>query len=112
MMRSKESKPMIQASWKETLVAILASASMAWGQQALSPYAPNVVPVERVMTVQEDGKSPQQCKILKTEKQADGSVVHQVQNLATGEITSISEGGAGRSSFFGQKKTPMTTTAP
>src|SRR2546428_511452 len=89
---------MVRSYWKRTLVTSLAWAGLAWGQQPVSspPKAPTSAPAEqseRTLTVQETGKAPLKCKILKTWRTTTGATAHQVQALATGEMITIVETG-------------------
>src|SRR5262245_25263188 len=97
---------MVRSYWKRTLVTSLTWAGLAWGQQpaatpahapaAAPPQQPPAAPAEqteRTLTVQEIGKSPQKCKILRTWRTSDGATAHQVQAIATGEMITIVETG-------------------
>lgn len=84
---------MVRAKWTGTLVAALAWAGMTWGQSA--PMSPSAAagPSQCTITVQEQGKPAQKCKVLKAWKQADGKMAYQVQSLDTGEMMTIAESG-------------------
>jgi HEAT repeats len=88
---------MARSLWKKTLVASLAWASLALGQQPFAPAPPAAATPagtpERTLTVQEPGKPAQKCAILKTWKTAEGTTAYQVKVLATGEMMTIVESG-------------------
>lgn len=98
---------MVRSFWMGTPVAALALAAAAWGQtplrlpaaapqnttQAPAPVRP-AQPGERFITVQELNRPAQQCRIVRTWVQADGSQAHQVQAVDTGEMMTIVESGA------------------
>src|SRR5262249_50106161 len=89
---------MVRSYWKRTLASTLACAGLAFGQQPAVPPAP-IPPAapadqtERTMTVQEMGKPPLKCKILKTWKTAEGTNAYQVQALTTAEMITVVENG-------------------
>lgn len=64
---------------------------LAWtglaGAQSVPPGT--AAPRERYMTVREEGKPPQRCKLLKTWHEADGSTAYQVQAVDSGELITI-----------------------
>src|SRR5206468_3092837 len=76
--RGKETGPMV-AKWTLTVAAALAWAGLAWGQQPA--FAPTTLECPRVITVQELGKKPQRCRVLKTWREADGMVAFEVQAI-------------------------------
>lgn len=107
---------MVRSGWKKTLVVALSWSSLAWGQ---SPQLPAVAPAnnteeirlvptstaepikpipansnERIITVQEPGKPPQQCRILREWRLNDGNLAREVQALDTGEIMTIVDSGS------------------
>jgi hypothetical protein len=92
---AKETSLMVRSIWKKTLVASLAWAGLALGQQPFIPAQPvTATPApERTLTVQEPGKPAQKCAILKTWKTAEGSTAYQVKVLTTGEMMTIVENG-------------------
>lgn len=67
---------MVRSIWKRTLVASLAWAGLAWAQQP-TPSMP--ADTQAIITVQEQGKLAQKCKILKTWKTPEGSTAYQVR---------------------------------
>jgi HEAT repeats len=90
---------MVRSYWKRTLVSSLAWAGLAFGQQPAGPPAPTPAaapanPTERTLTVQEMGKPPTKCRVVKTWKTPDGATAHQVQALSTGEMLTVVENGA------------------
>jgi hypothetical protein len=88
---------MVGTKWRETLVAALMSAGMAWGQQEAVPPAAKGQTSDSVMTLQEPGKPDQKVKILKTYRTADGKTAYDVQDLTTGAKGTITETGSGPS---------------
>lgn len=108
---------MDRSGWKKSLVVALSWGGLAWGQ---SPQLPAIVqpsvpeqikPVpagsvadpikpiaansnERIITVQEPGKPPQQCRVLREWKMNDGNWAKEVQALDTGEIMTIVDAGS------------------
>src|SRR5579871_4952401 len=59
---------------------------LAWTGLALAQTAP---PSERFITVREEGKSPQRCKLVKQWHEANGVPAFQVQAVDSGEIMTI-----------------------
>lgn len=114
---------MVRSFWMGPPVVALTLAAAAWGQPPTVPYdstrgrrpsaattpaqapahasapAPLPPPVpagqsgERIITVQEGGKSGQPCRILRSWQQAGGARVYQAQSLQTGEMLTIVESG-------------------
>jgi hypothetical protein len=82
---------MVRSIWRRTVLGVLASTGLAWGQQAAVPSAPVSDTVGRIITVTEMGKPGQKCKILREWKMADGSTARQVEDVATGEKMTIVE---------------------
>jgi hypothetical protein len=70
--------------WKETLVGFVVSAGLVCGQQPASPSANKAAPTA-IVTVRQAGKKPQKCKVVKSWRQADGKLVYEVQDVASGE---------------------------
>jgi len=96
---------MVRSYWKGTLVVALAWPGLVWGQQppaAAPAAAPAVAPVpassDEFMTVQEAGKPPQKCRILKSYQLPDGHTAREVQDVVSGEIMTIVDTGAAVSS--------------
>lgn len=79
---------MVRSTWKKSLIASLAWAGMAWGQQPAPVPAPSK---PRTLTVREEGKAPLKCKLLNAWKTADGLRAYQVQALEGGETLTIVE---------------------
>src|SRR5689334_20901629 len=52
-------------------------------------------PRERYLTVREEGKPPQRCKLLKTWREPNGATAYQVQAVDTGELITVVGAGAG-----------------
>jgi hypothetical protein len=89
---------MVRSLWKRTLVTSLAWAGLAWAQQPVPTSQPASSPApvqrgERVITLQEPGRSNQKCKIVRTWQTAEGATAYQVQALDTSEIMTIVESG-------------------
>jgi hypothetical protein len=80
---------MVSAKWNGVLVAVIASAGLVWGQG--SPAQPAEKKALDVMSVQETGKSSQQCLILNSWREPDGSLAFEVQSLETRERMTIVE---------------------
>jgi hypothetical protein len=72
-------------------VLVVVVTGLARGQQPRAGGPALVGPGERTVTVEEPGKRGQVCKILKSWKKRDGTWVHQVQSLNTGEMMTIEE---------------------
>ncbi|MBL8795709.1 MAG: hypothetical protein JNM56_17520, partial [Planctomycetia bacterium] len=114
---------MVRTCWQGTLVALSWSA-LVWGQPPLLPPAAStnsseiLTPVpavsaeplkhmpaitgvdgqpaaaERIITIQEPGKPPMQCRVLREWKMSDGNLAREVQSLETGEILTLVDGGS------------------
>lgn len=84
---------MVRSIWRRTLVSTLAWAGLAWAQAPQTTTRPATNVVDRVITVQENGKTAQKCRIVKTWQTADGATAYQVQAVDTGEILTIVESG-------------------
>jgi hypothetical protein len=65
----------------------LAWTGLAWAQLSSSPTA--APPTERFMTVRDEGKPPQRCKLIKTWHEPNGVPVFLVQAVNTGELMTI-----------------------
>lgn len=87
---------MARSLWIGTIVAVLGSAWLVLGQSGGTPApAPSAGPSERILTVQEENRPAQKCKVIKTWRMADGAQAMQVQALDTGELmTIVEEGGS------------------
>src|SRR3954470_13641311 len=80
---------MVRSRWIGPLV-VLASTGLAWGEGAApAPRAEGAAGHE--IKVQELGRPPQRCKVLKTWQERDGGKAYQVQALDTGEMMTIAE---------------------
>jgi hypothetical protein len=95
---------MVRSLWIGAMVVGLAVIGLAWSQtssqvqpgSAAAPTGPQAnasvgLPRERFLTVQEAGKGPQRCKLLKSWRNSNGSTAYQVQAVATGEIMTLTE---------------------
>ncbi len=115
---------MAWSKWKKALVAALAcfglaSVGLAWSQTVPSASTPSTGSTERIMTVVENGK-PLCCRVLKTWRQANGTLAYQLEATDTKEILTIEEAGGApqqttgngpnglnmRIFHWGQNKTP------
>ncbi len=83
---------MARSIWKGTLCAALTWAGTVYGQQTLPPATPPA-PTERLVSIKEEGKPAQQCRIVKTWRTAEGTRAYQVQDVATHELLTIVEAG-------------------
>jgi hypothetical protein len=114
---------MVRSCWQGTLVALSWSA-LVWGQPPLLPPAASTnsseiikpvpaaaaepikhmpvitgvdgqpAPAERIITIQEPGKPPMQCRVLREWRMQDGNLAREVQSLESGEILTIVDGGS------------------
>ena len=100
---------MVRSNWTKAVVLGLACAGLAYGQTSPTPTpaaptaasAPSpkakqqprvpTMPGDRVITIQEAGRPPQKCKLLKMWREKDGSMAYLVQALDTAEMLSIVE---------------------
>ena len=83
------------------MFGVLAVTGLAWGQHDLPPSPrARAKPKDRFVTVQEAGKPPQRCKVLKMWTEPDGTPAFQAQALDTGELMTIEETGR-RAQAFG-----------
>ena len=83
---------MVRSYWKGTLVLALGWPGLVWGQQPPRSAPVQASPNEQFITLQEAGKPEQKCRVLRT-WQDKGNLVKEVQDLKTGEIMRIVEGG-------------------
>ena len=86
---------MVWSKWKGGAVLAglggigLICASLVYSQQtAPRPSTPATDP-SLIVTIQEAGKPPMECLILKTYRQADGQMAHDLRILATGETMTV-----------------------
>jgi len=81
---------MIRSNWTKSIIVALASTGLTWGQQPESPTSGPGMPVEQeIITVKEDGKPPQKCRVIKIIHLANGVEQQQVQDLRTGQVMTI-----------------------
>ncbi|MHB8736879.1 MAG: hypothetical protein ACYC6M_16370, partial [Terriglobales bacterium] len=81
---------MVRSLWIAAVVVGLAWTGLAWAQPSSSPGG---APPDRYMTVREEGKPAQRCKLLKTWREANGTTAFQVQAVDSGELMTIVESG-------------------
>ncbi len=93
---------MVGFKWKRTVVTAVACASLAWAQTSQSPSTP-LVDKPRTMTVQELGKAPERCRVLRTWRETNGATVFEVQSLSSGERLTIVHSSASGSQSAGKK---------
>src|SRR5580692_4707592 len=79
---------MVRSYWIGPVILVLAVTALAWGQVGSTGSTP-AAPKDHTMTVQEAGKPPLKCRILKMWHQPDGSRAFQVLAVANGEIITI-----------------------
>ena len=83
---------MVRSQWIGPVFGVLAWTGLAWGQ--MTPIAAEADGTkDRYVIVQEAGKPPQRCKVLKTWTNGDGDPAYQAQALDTGELMTIVETG-------------------
>ncbi len=83
---------MVRSQWIGPVFGVLALTGLAWGQT--TPIAAEADGTkDRYVIVQEAGKPPQRCKVLKTWTNKDGNPAYQAQALDTGELMTIVETG-------------------
>jgi hypothetical protein len=99
-MRGKETLAMVRSLGIAAVVVGLAWTGLA-GAQSVPPGT--AAPRERYMTVREEGKPPQRCKLLKTWHEADGSTAFQVQAVDSGELITIVQSGSAPTESGGHK---------
>lgn len=91
---------------------LLASAFAAAGLALSAPIAPAADPVAtsegRVVIIRAAGKPDQHCIVLKSSRQADGTTMHQVRNLETGEVFQVADPRQNRPSSYA----PITPMPP
>lgn len=84
---------MVRSQWKGLAALVLASAGLAYGQ-GVAPVPPSDGHTDHLLSVQEVGRPPLKCRILKSWYEPDGTRAFQVQAVSTGEMITILEGGA------------------
>src|SRR5215831_3699136 len=86
---------MVRSRWVKAVMATVVSTGLAWGQSGVPPPTPTTDdPTGRVITVNEAGKAPQKCLVVKASVDSQGRKVLQVQSLANGEVMTIVTEGA------------------
>ncbi len=84
---------MVRSYWIGPVFGVLALTGLAWGQSTPPVAAGAGETKDRYVTVQEAGKPPQRCKVLKTWTEPGGATAFQAQALDTGELMTITETG-------------------
>ncbi len=80
---------MVRSRWIKAVMATLVSTGVVWGQAAApTPKAPDD-PTGRIITVNEPGKLPQKCRVVKWWFDEHGNKVWQVEALDCGETMTI-----------------------
>ena len=97
---------MVRSLWIRTLATTLVWTGVTWAQQPTS--APDSKKAEEILTIQEKGKSPQKCRVIKTWRTGDGSQAYQVRVLDTGEMLTITEK-VSSNSTYGAKPPSVAT---
>jgi hypothetical protein len=82
----KESDAMVRSVWIAAVVVGLAWTGLAEAQSS-APAGSAIA--ERYITVREEGKLPQRCKLLKSWREANGVPAFQVQVVDSGELMTI-----------------------
>jgi hypothetical protein len=86
---------MMRASWKGAVLAVVASAGVAWGQQSAPPKAvAKAPPTERTVTIQQKDGLPEPCRLLKSWTTADGLSAFLLKSLDTDEMLTVVQKGA------------------
>jgi hypothetical protein len=88
---------MMRTCWKGALLAVVASAGVAWGQPVLRPGG-ELPPAERTVTIQQKDGLPEPCRLLKTWTTTDGRSAHVLQSLDTDEMLTVVEKGGAKGS--------------
>ncbi len=86
---------MMRAIWKGALLAVVASAGVAWGQPVLLPGA-GAQPRERTVTLQQKDGLPEPCRVLKTWTTPEGRTAYLLQSLDTGEMLTVVQKGSAK----------------
>jgi hypothetical protein len=81
---------MVRSRWIKAVMATLVSTGVVWGQSAApsTPKGPGD-PTGRIITVNEPGKLPQKCRVVKWWLDEHGNKVWQVESLDCGETMTI-----------------------
>jgi hypothetical protein len=82
---------MVRSYWNGALVLTLTWAGVAAAQQSPGSPLPGQ-PSERIVTFQEPGKPPQQCRVLSATPQPGGGTAYKMQYLATNEVFTSFDG--------------------
>jgi hypothetical protein len=98
---------MVWAKWTESLAAALTCAGLALGQETAAPV-PEMPAGGQVVTIQEVGSAPQDCRVQKIWRQPDGNMAYEVQALDTGERMTIVESDAGPTTAQGGVQGKLT----
>src|SRR6516162_643804 len=80
---------MVRSNWIGTVWGVLAWTGLALGQT--SAPAPTATPRERFLTLQEQDRPGQRCKLLKAWRTPDGSRAYLVQVVQTAELITVVE---------------------
>ncbi len=83
---------MVRSLWLGVVAVGLVEAALVQAQ-APSPPPGAASARDRFITVRENGRPPQRCKVLKTWREPDGVSAYQVQAVDTGEVMTIVEAG-------------------
>jgi hypothetical protein len=91
---------MVRSCWIKPLFGLLTLTGLAWTQQARG---------EQFVQMQEINRPAQQCRVLKTWRQKDGTFASQLQAVETGEIMTIigDQPVVGSASSFGKPVATM-----
>jgi hypothetical protein len=86
---------MVRSRWIKAVMASVVSTGLAWGQASAPalPKAPDDA-TGRIITVNEAGKPPQKCRVVKVWVDEKGNKVWQVEALDSGEVMTIVAEGA------------------
>lgn len=85
---------MVRSQWMAAVVMGLAWTSLARTQSPPLPASNSATSAARYITVNEDGKAPQRCQVLKSWREADGTTAYQVRAVDSGEVMTIVESGS------------------
>ncbi len=80
---------MVRSLWLRTLATSLVWTGVVCAQQSTSTAKDTQA--EQILTIQEAGKAPQKCKVMKSWRTTDGQVAYQVRVIDTGEMMTITE---------------------
>lgn len=100
---------MVKLRWKRTVVTAFAWASMAWAQSSHTPAPAPELP--KTITIQELGKGPERCRILRSWHDANGAVIFEIESIATGQRMTVVENGAVKARAGSQPGSRMETMA-